>query len=77
MVKRYYSCRHHCLLFDKDGQADLYYLGLDMTRAFYEQGSSREIRHSIGTRLLNHQPGAPFEPGLDYNWELVYQLGTF
>jgi hypothetical protein len=27
--------------------------------------------------LFNHQPGAPFEPGPDYNWELVYQLGTF
>ena len=59
------------------GQADLYYLGLDTTRATYKQGSGREIRHSIGTRLFNHQPGAPFEPGFDYNWELVYQLGTF
>ncbi len=61
----------------QSGQADLYYLGIDTTRATYQQGSGREIRHSIGTRLFNHQPGAPFEPGFDYNWELVYQLGTF
>lgn len=66
-------------LIDKGGQADLYYLGIDNTRATYQQGSGREIRHSIGTRLFNHPAGAPFfdQPGLDYNWELVYQLGTF
>jgi hypothetical protein len=65
-------------LIDRVGQADIYYLGIDNTRAVYQQGSGREIRHSIGTRLFNHQPGAPFnQPGWDYNWELVYQLGTF
>ena len=64
-------------LIDQNGQADLYYLGIDTTRATYEQGSGREIRHTFGTRLFNHQPGAPFEPGFDYNWELIYQLGSF
>jgi len=64
-------------LLDSSGQADLYYLGLDTTRAIYQQGSGREIRHSIGTRLFNHQPNAPFEPGFDYNWEMLYQLATF
>jgi hypothetical protein len=64
-------------LIDSSGQADLYYLGLDTTRATYQQGSGRELRHTIGTRLFNHQAGAPFEPGFDYNWELAYQLGTF
>jgi hypothetical protein len=64
-------------LIDKSGQADLYYLGIDTTRAVYEQGAGREIRHTIGTRLFNRQPGAPLEPGLDYNWELIYQLGSF
>jgi Alginate export len=64
-------------LVDQFGWADLYYLGIDTTRATYEQGTGREICHSIGTRLFNHQPGAPFQPGLDYNWEFVYQLGTF
>ena len=64
-------------LVDRNGQADLYYLGIDTTRATYQQGSGREIRHSIGTRLFNHQSGAPFVPGFDYDWELVYQLGSF
>jgi hypothetical protein len=64
-------------LVDRTGEADLYYLGIDTTRAFYESGSGREIRNSLGTRLFNHQPGAPFSPGLDYNWELVYQVGSF
>jgi hypothetical protein len=64
-------------LIDQNGQADLYYFGLDTTRAVYEQASGRELRHSIGTRLFNHQPGASFDsPGLDYNWEFVYQLGS-
>ena len=65
-------------LIDNSGQAEHPHdLGLDTTRAVYEQGSGREIRHSIGTRLFNHQAGASFEPGFDYNWELIYQLGTF
>jgi hypothetical protein len=64
-------------LIDRAGQADIYYLGIDTTRATYEQGSGREIRHSIGMRLFNCTPGAPFKPGWDYNWELVYQIGSF
>jgi hypothetical protein len=44
---------------DQNGQADLYYLGLDTTRAFYQQGSSREIRHSIGTRYSIFSPAHP------------------
>ena len=64
-------------LISESAQADLYYLGIDTTRAAYQQGRGREIRHSLGTRLFNHQPGAPFQPGLDYNWELVYQVGSF
>jgi Alginate export len=64
-------------LIDQSGQADLYYLGLDTTRAKYEQGDGREIRHSIGARFFNHDPGAPFKPGFDYNWEFVYQTGSF
>jgi len=64
-------------LVDRAGEVDLYYLGIDTIRAYYESGSGREIRNSLGTRLFNHQPGAPFSPGLDYNWELVYQVGSF
>ena len=64
-------------LIDAGGQADLYYLGIDTLNATYQQGSGREVRHSIGARLFNRPPGAPLAPGFDYNLELVYQLGTF
>lgn len=50
---------------------DVYYLGLLRAEATFEQGTARERRHTIGTRLS----GEP--AGLDYNFELVYQLGSF
>jgi hypothetical protein len=64
-------------LINKSGQADLYYMGIDNTRATYQQGSAREIRHTIGTRLFNRSLATLLEPGFDYNWELIYQTGTF
>jgi hypothetical protein len=64
-------------LINKSGQADLYYMGIDNTRATYQQGSAREIRHTIGTRLFNRSIATLLEPGFDYNWELIYQTGTF
>jgi hypothetical protein len=64
-------------LINKSGQADLYYMGIDNTRATYQQGSAREIRHTIGTRLFNRSVATLLEPGFDYNWELIYQTGTF
>src|SRR5262249_3762466 len=64
-------------LVDPGGQVDLYYLGIDTVNATYQQGSGREVRHSIGTRLFNRPPGAPSTPGFDYNLEFVYQFGTF
>jgi len=64
-------------LVDPGGQVDLYYLGIDTVNATYQQGSGREVRHSIGTRLFNRPPGAPLSPGFDYNVELVYQFGSF
>jgi len=51
--------------------ADIYYLGLDRKRARFDQGTEREIRHSVGARLSRH-PG-----GLDYNFEALYQWGAF
>lgn len=51
--------------------ADLYYLGLDREEARFAQGTADEERHSIGTRLW----GAV--DVVDYNFELVYQFGTF
>jgi hypothetical protein len=64
-------------LIDAGGRVDLYYLGIDTLNATYQQGSGREVRHSMGARLCNRPPGAPLAPGFDYNLEPVYQLGTF
>jgi hypothetical protein len=64
-------------LVDPGGQVDLYYLGIDTVNATYQQGSGREVRHTIGTRLFNRPPGAPWTPGFDYNTELMYQFGSF
>jgi hypothetical protein len=54
-----------------DGHVDLYYMGIDRENARFDQGAARETRHSLGTRLWG---------GLkawDYNYELVYQWGSF
>ena len=50
---------------------DLYYLGLERDAASFDQGTARELRHSIGTRLWGNAAG------FDWNVELVYQFGTF
>lgn len=53
------------------GKIDFYYFGLDKKTARFNQGTAREIRHTIGTRIW--KTSAP----LDYNFELVYQFGKF
>jgi Alginate export len=50
---------------------DLYYIGLYRRDARFDQGSARETRHSVGTRLWRTAP--PF----DYNFEALYQWGSF
>lgn len=50
---------------------DLYYLGLERDTATFDQGTARELRHSVGTRLWGKAAG------FDWNVELVYQTGTF
>ena len=54
-----------------EANADLYYLGLAKHQARFDQGSAHETRHSIGTRIW--RTAKP----LDYNFEFVYQWGTF
>lgn len=54
-----------------EGNIDLYYLGLFRRSASFDQGVARETRHSVGTRLW--RSALP----LDYNFELVYQWGSF
>ena len=50
---------------------DLYYLGLDRKDGRFEQGAAHELRHSLGTRIWGHKAG------WDYNFEFVYQFGSF
>lgn len=53
------------------GHADFYYLGLQRDAAHYDQGTARELRHSVGTRLWGRHAG------WDWNFEFVYQFGEF
>ncbi len=53
------------------GNIDLYYIGLYRRKAGFDQGAARETRHSVGTRLWRT------EPPLDYNFEAIYQWGSF
>jgi hypothetical protein len=53
------------------GHLDLYYLGLKRDTARFDQGTAPEERHSVGLRLWGQASG------WDYNFESVYQFGTF
>jgi hypothetical protein len=53
------------------GSIDLYYIGLFRRTAAFDQGVARETRHSAGARLWRS------EPPLDYNFEALYQWGSF
>ncbi len=53
------------------GNVDLYYVGFYNRHGRYDQGASRETRHSMGTRLW--RTAIP----LDYNFEFIYQWGSF
>ena len=53
------------------GSLDLYYLGYRNREAAYEQGTARELRHTLGVRLFGEQSG------FDWNAEGFYQLGDF
>src|ERR1043166_527932 len=53
------------------GKVDLYYLGLNRDDAEFDQGTAREERHTLGTRIWGRKSG------WDYNFEFVYQFGNF
>lgn len=53
------------------GSIDVYYLGFSDEDGVFAQGSEDEVRHSVGVRVH----GA--ENGWDWNWEGVYQFGSF
>ncbi len=50
---------------------DIYYLGLKRDAARFDQGTAREERQTIGSRVWGKAAG------WDYNFEFVYQFGTF
>ncbi|ACH39883.1 hypothetical protein Gbem_2880 [Citrifermentans bemidjiense Bem] len=52
-------------------KADLYYLGYYNGNAGFDQGQAKETRHSVGARLWRA------EKPLDYNFEFLYQWGSF
>ena len=54
---------------------DLYYLGLDRKVATFERGTATELRHTVGARLW--RPIATRKPALDFDYEGVWQFGTF
>ena len=54
---------------------DLYYLGLDQKQATFERGTAQEVRHTVGARIS--RPVATEGPGWDFDYEAVWQFGTF
>jgi hypothetical protein len=54
---------------------DLYYLGLDRSRAAFQRGTAQEVRHSLGARFS--RPTATEHPGWDFDYEGLWQFGTF
>jgi hypothetical protein len=50
---------------------DLYYLGYQSDSATFSQGEGDEHRHTVGARFWGEQAG------WDWNWELIYQWGSF
>jgi hypothetical protein len=54
---------------------DAYYLGLDRKSATFNRGTGQEVRHSIGARLS--RPVAQTKPGWDFDYEALYQFGSF
>src|SRR5579863_916488 len=54
---------------------DFYYLGLDRKDAAFQRGTAQEMRHSFGVRVSH--PIATEKPGWDFDYEGLWQFGTF
>jgi hypothetical protein len=59
------------LIFPKAGNLDFYYLGIRRNSALFEEGLSKEIRHTLGARYWK------YGGGFIYNFEAAYQFGQF
>jgi hypothetical protein len=54
---------------------DIYYLGENRKHAVFNRGGAMELRHDAGTRLW--RPIARSQPGWDFDYEGVWQFGSF
>jgi len=54
---------------------EAYYLGLDRKQAKFERGTAQEVRHTLGARFS--RPIATEQPGWDFDYEGLWQFGTF
>ena len=54
---------------------DLYYLGLSRKQATFQRGTAQEVRHSLGARIS--RPVATERPGWDFDYEGLWQFGSF
>src|SRR6201987_3486282 len=54
---------------------DPFYLGLDRKAAVFNRGVGQEVRHTIGARLS--RPVAQTRPGWDFDYEALWQFGSF
>jgi Alginate export len=54
---------------------DVYYLGLDRQTAAFDRGVGHELRHTLGGRLS--RPVAETNPGWDFDYEALWQFGSF
>jgi len=54
---------------------DVYYAGLDRKAVTYNRGTGQELRHSVAARLW--RPVQTKERGWDFDYEGVWQFGTF
>jgi len=59
----------------KSMSVDAYYLGLNRKHATFQRGTAQEKRHSVGVRVS--RPIATEQPGWDFDYEALWQFGTF
>jgi hypothetical protein len=59
------------IIIPKAGNVDLYYLGIKRDQSVFEEGSEKEVRHTLGGRLWK------YGGGFIYNLEAAYQFGRF
>ena len=71
-VRSCFACLHPLT---KTTTLDAYYLGLDRKIATFNRGVGHDMRHSIGARLS--RPIAEVKPGWDFDYETLWQFGTF